>query len=138
VRLRLEPVSNIEELRKLAWTFREARHPVKDLPQKGHAWPEDIIDYWLRHSSDLRKVCAYRLDPAKGPLATKGESSPQVLPAGSEPVELTHLRKLIRVDFVARPRPGLSEKSLSHAGGNPLPRARGRARRWTFATAHAP
>lgn len=51
VRVRLEPVSNTDELRKLAWAYREARFPVKGLPQEGHAWPADIIDYSRRPSS---------------------------------------------------------------------------------------
>ena len=37
VRVRLEPVSTTDELRKLAWAYREARSPVKALPQAGHA-----------------------------------------------------------------------------------------------------
>jgi predicted ATP-dependent endonuclease of OLD family len=104
VRIRLEPVSNADELRKLAWAYREARFPVKALPQEGHVWPVDIIDYWLRHAADLRRIAAYRLDPQKGPLAVAAAAPPQSLPPGSSAVDLSHMRKLIRVDFVAAQR----------------------------------
>lgn len=104
VRVRLEPVSNADELRKLAWTYREARFPVKGLPQEGHAWPADIIDYWLRHPADLRRIAAYRLDPQKGPLVAAAATSPQSVPPDSTAVDLSHMRKLIRVDFVAAQR----------------------------------
>jgi len=104
VRVRLEPVSNADELRKLAWAYREARFPVKGLPQEGHAWPADIIDYWLRHPSDLRRIAAYRLDPQKGPLVAAAATSPQIVPPDSTAVDLSHMRKLIRVDFVAAQR----------------------------------
>ena len=104
VRVRLEPASTADELRKLAWAYREARSPVKELPHAGHAWPADIIDYWLRHPSNLRRVVAYRLDPAKGPLATMSAVAPQGLPPGSEAVDLNNLKKLVRVDFVAAQR----------------------------------
>ncbi|CAB3802780.1 hypothetical protein LMG28614_05696 [Paraburkholderia ultramafica] len=104
VRVRLEPVSDANELRKLAWRYREARSPVHKLPKDGHAWPMDLLDYWLRHSSDLRRIAAYRLDPAKGPLADRKRRDLQELPPGSQPVELQLLRKLIRVDFVPAQR----------------------------------
>jgi hypothetical protein len=103
-RVRLEPVSTVDELRKLAWAYREARFLVKELPKAGHAWPADIIDYWLRHPSDLRRVVAYRLDPSNGPLTPKPASVPQDLPLGSQAVDLSHLKKLVRVDFVAAQR----------------------------------
>ncbi len=104
VRVRLEPVSTADDLRKLAWAYREARSPVKELPHAGHAWPADIIDYWLRHLPDLRRVVAYRLDPAKGPLAAKSAVVPQGLPPSSEAVDLSNLKKLVRVDFIAAQR----------------------------------
>ncbi|AYH08198.1 ATP-dependent endonuclease [Pectobacterium parmentieri] len=104
VRVRLEPVSNTDDLRKMAWSYREARFPVKDLPQEGHAWPVDIIDYWLRNPSDLRRIASYRLDPKKGPLAPTAAALPQNLPLKSSPVDLSHLRKLVRVDFVSAQR----------------------------------
>ena len=104
VRVRLEPVSTTDELRKLAWAYREARFPIKGLPKKGHAWPVDIIDYWLRHPADLRRIVVYRLDPLKGPLVAKVAPTPQALPPGSPAVDMSHLRKLIRVDFVAAQR----------------------------------
>lgn len=104
VRVRLEPVEDADELRKLAWRYREARAPVRKLPKAGHAWPTDLLDYWLRNSTDLRRIAAYRLDPGKGPLANKTCRDPQPLPHGSQPVELMHLRKLIRVDFVSAQR----------------------------------
>lgn len=104
VRVRLEPVSDANELRKMAWAYREARFPVKGLPQEGHAWPADIIDYWLRHPADLRHIAAYRLDPLKGPLVLATVAPPQSLTSGSLAVDLNHIRKLIRVDFVAAQR----------------------------------
>ncbi|MFI0472012.1 AAA family ATPase [Halomonas sp. HMF6819] len=104
VRVRLEPVADANELRNLAWRYREARSPVRKLPKDGHAWPMDLLDYWLRHSSDLRRIAAYRLDPLKGPLADKKRRDLQALPPGSQPVELQLLRKLIRVDFVPAQR----------------------------------
>ena len=115
VRVRLEPVSSAEELRKLAWAYREARFPVKGLPQEGHAWPVDIIDYWLRHPADLRRTAAYRLDPQKGPLSAKTAPKPQDLPPSSAAVDISHLRKLIRLDFVAAQRGLGSEDEESRA-----------------------
>ncbi|ALJ34448.1 MULTISPECIES: AAA family ATPase [Azospirillum] len=104
LRLRLEPVSDSSDLRKLAWRYREARVPVRNLAKKGHAWPTDLLDYWLRHPADLRRIQAYRLDPAKGPLQSPEASAPQPLPPSSQPVELALLRQLIRVDFVPAQR----------------------------------
>lgn len=104
VRVRLEPVADANELRKLAWRYREARSPVRKLPKNGHAWPMDLLDYWLRHSADLRRIAAYRLDPGKGPLTNKKRHDLQELPLGSKPVELQLLRKLIRVDLVPAQR----------------------------------
>lgn len=104
VRVRLEPVEDATELRKLAWRFREARSPVRKLPKAGHAWPTDLLDYWLGNAAALRRVAAYRLDPSKGPMVDKTCREPQPLPLGSQPVELAHLRSLIRVDFVSAQR----------------------------------
>jgi predicted ATP-dependent endonuclease of OLD family len=104
LRLRLEPVSDANDLRKLAWRYREARAPVRKLEQKGHAWPTNLLDYWLRYPADLRRIQAYRLDPAKGPLSPSKASAPQPLPPGSQPVELALLRQLIRLDFVPAQR----------------------------------
>lgn len=104
VRVRVEPVEDANALRKLAWRYREARSPVKKLPKNGHAWPTDLLDYWLRNSADLRRIVAYRLDPSKGPMADKTCRDLQQLPFGSQPVELSLLRKLIRVDFVSAQR----------------------------------
>lgn len=104
LRLRLEPVSDVNGLRKLAWRYREARAPVGKLAKKGHAWPTDLLDYWLRHPGDLRRIQGYRLDPAKGPLQPAKAIAPQPLPQGSQPIELASLRQLIRVDFVPAQR----------------------------------
>lgn len=54
--------------------------------------------------ADLRRIAAYRLDPEKGPLENKSRRGLQALPPGSQPVDLLHLRKLIRVDFVPAQR----------------------------------
>jgi predicted ATP-dependent endonuclease of OLD family len=103
-RVRLQPVEDASELRKLAWRYREARSPVRKLPKDGHAWPMDLLDYWLKHPAELRRIAAYRLDPAKGPLVDKKRTDLQELPSGSQSVELQLLRKLIRVDFVPAQR----------------------------------
>lgn len=122
VRVRLEPVEDLDALRKLAWRYREARAPVKKLPKDGHSWPMDLLDYWLRHPGDLRRVCAYRLDATKGPLTDKSRTDIQPLPNGSEPVELAHLRSLIRVDFVPAQRGlGVEEDEARAEGGGGRP-----------------
>lgn len=46
IRLRLEPVTNIEELKQLAWTYCSARSPVKDMGQDSLAWPIDLLDFF--------------------------------------------------------------------------------------------
>lgn len=104
VRLRLEPASSIEALQKLAWRYREARQPVKDLPKEAHAWPVDLIDYWLRYPADLGSVLVYKLDPARGPFGNPPASVPQALPPQAAPVDRNKLAKLLRVDFVAAQR----------------------------------
>jgi len=122
VRVRLEPASDADELRKLAWRYREARAPVRLLPKDGHAWPTDLIDYWLRYPADLRRIAAYRLDPVKGPLADKARLDIQDLPPGSEPVELANLHNLIRIDFVPAQRGlGVEEDEARSESANAKP-----------------
>lgn len=104
VRLRLEPASSVEELQKLAWRYREARQPVKDLLKEAHAWPVDLIDYWLRYPADLGSVLVYKLDSAYGPFANPPADAPQALMSQAAPVDRTKLSKLLRVDFVAAQR----------------------------------
>lgn len=104
VRLRLEPASSVEALQKLAWRYREARQPVKALPKEAHAWPVDLIDYWLRYPADLGSVLVYKLDPALGPFGSPPASVPQALPPQAAPVDRNKLAKLLRVDFVAAQR----------------------------------
>jgi hypothetical protein len=43
LRLRLEPASDIDGLKQLAWTFATARAPVKDMGADSLAWPIDIL-----------------------------------------------------------------------------------------------
>lgn len=119
IRLRLEPASNADDLRKLAWRYCEARAPVRALVKKGHAWPTDLLDYWLRYPADLRRIQAYRLDPSKGPLLPDKPATPQCLPENAQPVELAPLRQLIRVDFVPAQRGlgGEDEETRSEASG---------------------
>ncbi|MCP1574180.1 putative ATP-dependent endonuclease of OLD family [Herbaspirillum rubrisubalbicans] len=122
IRVRLEPIEDTTALRKLAWRYREARAPIKGLPTSGHAWPTDLLDYWLRNPSELRRVSAYRLDPAKGPLATPGSPAPQPLFKHSVPVELVNLRRVIRVDFIPAQRGlGGEDDELRSEGANARP-----------------
>ncbi|MGT4069811.1 UNVERIFIED_CONTAM: AAA family ATPase [Aeromonas hydrophila] len=115
VRLRLEPASSVEDLQRLAWRYREARNPVKDFKKQAHAWPVDLIDYWLRHPSDLGSVLVYRLDPALGPLATPPATAPQSLSPKSVAIDRTKLSKLLRVDFVAAQRGFGTEEAESRS-----------------------
>lgn len=104
VRMRLEPASSVEALQKFAWRYREARQPVKALPKEAHAWPVDLIDYWLRYPADLGSVLVYKLDPAHGPFANPPAGAPQALAPQAASVDRTKLSKLLRVDFVAAQR----------------------------------
>jgi predicted ATP-dependent endonuclease of OLD family len=103
-RLRLEPASSVEGLQRLAWRYREARQPVRELKKEAHAWPVDLIDYWLRHAADLGGVLVYKLDPAQGPLANPPAGAPQALSPQAAAIDRTKLSKLLRVDFVAAQR----------------------------------
>lgn len=115
VRLRLEPASSVEDLQRLAWRYREARQPVKDLDKSAHAWPVDLIDYWLRHPADLGCVLVYRLDPELGPLANPPVVAPQALSPNAVAIDRTKLSKLLRVDFVAAQRGFGTEEAESRS-----------------------
>lgn len=117
IRLRLEPASSIEDLQQLAWRYREARAPVKDLGQASHAWPIDLLDYWLRLPADLGRVHTYKLDSNNNPLNTAETYKPQVLNAGAAPVDRIHLTRLVRVDLVHAQR-GLGGEEADPRGGS--------------------
>lgn len=114
-RLRLEPASSVEDLQRLAWRYREARHPVKELKRQAHAWPVDLIDYWLRNPADLGCILAYRLDPTLGPLANPPADAPQALSPKMAAVDRAKLAKLLRVDFVAAQRGFGTEEAESRS-----------------------
>lgn len=119
VRLRLEPASSVEALQKLAWRYREARQPVKDLPKEAQAWPVDLIDYWLRYPADLGSVFVYKLDPARGPFANPPAGAPQPLMPEAVPIDRTKLSKLLRVDFVAAQRGLGTEEAETRSAAGP-------------------
>lgn len=118
VRIQLEPASTVEELQALAWKYREARAPVEKLEKAGHAWPIDVLDYWLRHSNHLGKLVAYRLDPSLGPLALSPQPEPQQLTEHAEPVELAYVDRLIRVDLIPAQRGLGSDEEDSRIDGS--------------------
>ncbi|CAI0887656.1 AAA family ATPase [Serratia fonticola] len=119
VRLRLEPATNIEDLKQLAWEYHVARMPVKDMGKDSLAWPIDLLDFWLRKPSLLGQVRAYKLDADNNPLDGLRTYSSQLLDADSNPIDRKHLQKLIRVDFVAAQRGLGNEEADSRSASGP-------------------
>lgn len=119
IRLRLEPTSTVEELKQLAWTYRTAREPVKDMGADSLAWPIDLLDFWLREPSKLGQVRAYKLDAENNPITGFKTYVTQTLAADASPIERKHLSKVIRVDFVAAQRGLGSEEAESRSASGP-------------------
>jgi predicted ATP-dependent endonuclease of OLD family len=119
VRLRLEPATNVEGLKQLAWAYHLARTPVKDMGADSLAWPIDLLDFWLREPSRLGQVRAYKLDADNNPLDGLKTYSTQLQSVDSSPIERKHLQKLIRVDFVAAQRGLGSEEADSRSASGP-------------------
>lgn len=119
VRLRLEPVASVDELKQLAWTYHTARLPVKEMGADSLAWPIDLLDFWLREPSKLGQVRAYKLDADNNPLEGLKTYATQTLPADASTIERKHLSKLIRVDFVAAQRGLGSEEADSRSASGP-------------------
>lgn len=119
MRLRLEPASTVEELKQLAWTYRTAREPVKDMGADSLAWPIDLLDFWLREPSKLGQVRAYKLDAENNPITGFKTYATQTLAADANPIERKNLSKVIRVDFVAAQRGLGSEEAESRSASGP-------------------
>ena len=118
VRLRLEPASTTEELKQLAWRYRTAREPVKDMGADSLAWPIDLLDFWLREPSKLGQVRAYKLNAENNPITSSKTYVTQALAVDATPIERKHLANVIRVDFVAAQRGlGSEEAELRSASG---------------------
>ncbi|MGB5116018.1 AAA family ATPase [Providencia alcalifaciens] len=115
VRLRLEPATNIEDLKQLAWKYHLARIPVKNMGKDSLVWPIDLLDFWLREPSLLGQVRAYKLDADNNPLDGIKTYVSQILDADSNPIDRKHLQKLIKVDFVAAQRGLGSEEADSRS-----------------------
>ncbi len=126
LRLRLEPASSVKDLQQLAWRYREARRPVVASgapdgsgPALAGAWPTNLLDYWLRYPTDLSRVVAYKLDPAKGPGCAAPDDGPQPLPEPPTPIAKEHVSRLIRVDFIAAQRGLGTEEADGRPGSDP-------------------
>ena len=119
LRLRLEPASDIDALKQLAWTYATARAPVKDMGADSLAWPIDILDFWLREPLKLGQVRGYKLNADNNPLNSPGSYTRQVLPLDADPVDRKQVKKLIRVDFVAAQRGLGSEEADSRSAAGP-------------------
>lgn len=119
IRLRLESASTVEELKQLAWAYRTAREPVKDMGADSLAWPIDLLDFWLREPSKLGHVRAYKLDAENNPITDFKTYVTQTLAADASPIERKHLSKVIRVDFVAAQRGLGSEEAESRSASGP-------------------
>ncbi|KRG77390.1 ATP-dependent OLD family endonuclease [Stenotrophomonas ginsengisoli] len=119
IRLRLEPASTAEELKQLAWVYRAAREPVKDMGADSLAWPIDLLDFWLREPSRLGQVRAYKLDAENNPIAGFKTYVTPTLAANAIHIERKHLSRVIRVDFVAAQRGLGSEEAESRSASGP-------------------
>lgn len=119
VRLRLEPAATVDDLKKLAWTYRTAREPVKEMGADSLAWPIDVLDFWLREPSRLGQVRAYKLDTENNPLTGLKTYATQTLAIDAMPIDRKHLSKVIRVDFVAAQRGLGSEEAESRSASGP-------------------
>jgi predicted ATP-dependent endonuclease of OLD family len=119
VRLRLEPVTSIEELQQLAWAYCNARSPIKDMGEDSLAWPIDLLDFWLREPLKLGQVRAYKLDSDNNPITELPLYETQTLDADTIPIERKHLSRLIRVDFIAAQRGLGSEEADSRSASGP-------------------
>lgn len=117
VRLRLEPV----EPKKLQSEFLAARSDAKAMQttdsEGGKAkaadkttttpvalWPECLTKFLERRLGTYFKVKAYVLDPAKLANPEHGVAKPQILAAGSEPVEGDPFKGLIRINEISAQR----------------------------------
>ncbi len=121
VRLRLEPASDVESLKELAWAYNAARQPVKGMSNDSLAWPIDLLDFWLREPKRLGQVKPYSLDAANNPIQGMAEYQSQILAANAQPADRKHLAKLIRVDFVAAQRGLGSEEADSKSTSSSHP-----------------
>lgn len=119
MRLRLEPVADVDELKQLAWAYNTARAPVKDMGGGSLAWPIDLLDFWLREASKLGQVRAYKLDADNNPVTGFEKYVTQELPANATPIERKYLTRLVRVDFVAAQRGLGSEEADSRSASGP-------------------
>lgn len=119
VRLRLEPASSVEELKQLAWTYRTAREPVKEMGADSLAWPIDLLDFWLREPSKLGQVRAYKLDAENNPITGFKTYVSQTLAVNASQIERKHLSNVIRVDFVAAQRGLGGEEADSRSASGP-------------------
>ncbi|HEL3255374.1 MULTISPECIES: AAA family ATPase [Stenotrophomonas maltophilia group] len=119
IRLRLEPASTVEELKQLAWIYRTARGPVKEMGADSLAWPIDLLDFWLREPSKLGQVRAYKLDAENNPITGFKTYASQALAENASRIDRKHLSKVIRVDFVAAQRGLGSEEAESRSASGP-------------------
>jgi len=119
IRLRLEPASTVEELKQLAWIYRTARGPVKEMGADSLAWPIDLLDFWLREPSKLGQVRAYKLDAENNPITGFKTYASQTLAENASRIDRKHLSKVIRVDFVAAQRGLGSEEAESRSASGP-------------------
>ncbi len=119
IRLRLEPASTVEELKQLAWIYRTARGPVKEMGADSLAWPIDLLDFWLREPSKLGQVRAYKLDAENNPITGFKTYASQALAESASRIDRKHLSKVIRVDFVSAQRGLGSEEAESRSASGP-------------------
>ena len=121
VRLRFEPV-DLEAFRKeFTQTVFQIEETKKQVPLDEHGkptisvslWPTDMISFLEKRLGTHFRVRAYLLDPSKLCAPSDGQAMPQVLEEEQEPVELDHLRTLMRIDEIDAQR-GFGHSSESN------------------------
>lgn len=125
LRLRLEPVSTLNELDLLIAEYLKARRrvassnpasgagttPTADgatqTPRPSRAWPTDLLDFLQESPGWLQAIVGYRLDPSKKEDPDEdAQARPQTQSSTARPLENAQqlLRNLLRVDLVPAQR----------------------------------
>ncbi|MBZ5522374.1 MAG: AAA family ATPase [Acidobacteriia bacterium] len=108
VRLRYEP-TDLEAFRKdFTASLAQVADTIAEVPRNEDGtpkisvklWPEDMVEFLERRLRNHFSVRAYLLDPAKLVSPSKDQAHPQSLPEEQEPVEIEHLRSLMRIDEI--------------------------------------